>query len=77
MGGGHLMTRTGYDISHLISILKRFKEKYQVEIILEPGSAIAWQTGDLVAHVVDIVDNHGIKNTHDRRLLYRSHAGYS
>ena len=61
MGGGHLMTRAGYDIPHLISILKKFKEKYRVDIILEPGSAIAWQTGELVAHVVDIVDNHDIK----------------
>jgi hypothetical protein len=36
MGGGHLMTRAGYDIPHLISILKKFKEKYRVDIILEP-----------------------------------------
>lgn len=61
MGGGHLMTREGYDTEHLVRLLRQFKEKYQVEIILEPGSAIAWQTGDLIAHVVDIVDNHGIK----------------
>lgn len=61
MGGGHLMTRKGYDTEHLISLLKNFKEKYDVEIILEPGSAIAWQTGDLVSNIVDIVDNHGIK----------------
>lgn len=61
MGGGHLMTREGYDTAHLVRLLRQFKEKYQVEVILEPGSAIAWQTGDLVAHVVDIVDNHGIK----------------
>ncbi|MCC7149368.1 MAG: carboxynorspermidine decarboxylase [Saprospiraceae bacterium] len=61
MGGGHLMTREGYDTAHLVRLLRQFKEKYQIEVILEPGSAIAWQTGDLVAHVVDIVDNHGIK----------------
>ena len=60
MGGGHLMTRTGYDIQHLISLLKKFKERYNVKVILEPGSAIAWQTGDLVANIVDIVNNHGI-----------------
>lgn len=61
MGGGHLMTREGYDTNHLVQILKAFKEKHQVEIILEPGSAIAWQTGDLVSTVLDIVDNGGEK----------------
>ena len=55
MGGGHLMTRKGYDTDHLIKVLKNFKEKYNVNIILEPGSAIAWQTGDLVSNIIDIV----------------------
>ncbi|MCB0642366.1 MAG: carboxynorspermidine decarboxylase [Phaeodactylibacter sp.] len=54
MGGGHLMTRAGYDVEHLVRILKAFKEKHQLQIILEPGSAIAWQTGELVATVLDI-----------------------
>jgi carboxynorspermidine decarboxylase len=62
MGGGHLMTREGYDVEHLIVVLKNFKAKYpNLEIILEPGSAIAWQTGDLTSTVLDIVDNKGIK----------------
>ncbi|MCL1943146.1 MAG: carboxynorspermidine decarboxylase [Candidatus Azobacteroides sp.] len=62
MGGGHLMTRKDYDVEHLISLLKSFKRKYpHLEIILEPGSAFVWQTGVLVADVVDIVDNGGIK----------------
>lgn len=61
MGGGHLLTREGYDVDHLINILKRFKEKHQVDIILEPGSAIAWQTGDLLSTVLDVVDNGGVK----------------
>lgn len=61
MGGGHLMTRKGYDLNHLISLLKNFKEKHNVEIILEPGSAVAWETGILVASVVDIVKKLGIK----------------
>jgi carboxynorspermidine decarboxylase len=61
MGGGHLMTHRDYDTEHLIGLLTRFREKYGVEIILEPGSAIAWQTGDLVANIVDIVENHGVK----------------
>lgn len=61
-GGGHLMTKKGYDIDHLIQLLKKFKSKYpNLHIILEPGSAIAWQTGDLVSTVLDIVDNKGIK----------------
>jgi len=61
MGGGHLMTRAGYDTEHLIKLLTTFRKKYNVEVILEPGSAIAWQTGDLVSFVLDIVENHGIK----------------
>lgn len=62
MGGGHLMTRGDYDVEHLIGLLKRFKAKYPLlEIVLEPGSAFAWQTGVLVSTVVDIVDNGGIK----------------
>ncbi len=62
MGGGHLMTRKGYDTDHLVSLLKSFRAKYpNLEIILEPGSAFAWQTGFLLATVVDIVENHGIR----------------
>lgn len=61
MGGGHLITREGYDIDHLIKILKRFRENTGLHIILEPGSAFAWETGELVATVEDIVENQGIK----------------
>jgi carboxynorspermidine decarboxylase len=61
MGGGHLMTKKGYDTGHLIKILKAFKNKWKVEVVLEPGSAIAWQTGDLVATVLDIHESRGIK----------------
>jgi carboxynorspermidine decarboxylase len=61
MGGGHLITRNGYDVDHLIKILRRFREKYGLHIILEPGSAFAWETGELVASVEDIVENQGIK----------------
>ena len=60
MGGGHLMTREGYDTDHLIGVLKRFREKYEVDVILEPGSAIAWQTGVLVSTVLDVFDSQGI-----------------
>ncbi len=61
MGGGHLMTRQGYDTEHLVSVLKAFKAKYpHLHVILEPGSAFVWQTGELVSTVQDIVSNHGI-----------------
>lgn len=60
MGGGHLMTREGYDTDHLIKILKRFREESGLHVILEPGSAFAWETGELVATVEDIVENQGI-----------------
>lgn len=54
-GGGHLMTRKGYNIEHLINIIRAFRERWGVEVILEPGSAFAWQTGVLTSKVVDIV----------------------
>jgi carboxynorspermidine decarboxylase len=60
-GGGHLMTRQGYDINHLIKVLKDFKKRYpNLEVILEPGSAVAWDTGVLVASVLDITKNNGV-----------------
>lgn len=62
MGGGHLMTREGYNTDHLIQVLKAFKGKHpHLLLILEPGSAFAWRTGELVSTVLDIVDNKGIK----------------
>ena len=61
MGGGHLMTRKGYDHNHLIQLLKSFRRKYNVKVILEPGSAIAWDTGVLVSTVQDVVEHKGIK----------------
>ncbi|GAB3992646.1 carboxynorspermidine decarboxylase [Spirosoma daeguense] len=60
-GGGHLMTREGYDTDHLIQLLTTFREKYNVDVILEPGSAIAWQTGVLVSSVLDVLDSQGIQ----------------
>lgn len=61
-GGGHLMTRADYDVEHLISLLKQFKSRYPwLEVIMEPGSAFAWRTGELVSTVVDIVENKGIR----------------
>ena len=62
MGGGHLMTHKDYDVEHLITLLKNFRAKYpHLHIILEPGSAFAWQTGFLLSTVLDVVENKGIK----------------
>ncbi len=62
MGGGHLMTRENYDVEFLIELLKNFQNKYpNLKLILEPGSAFAWETGILVSTVEDIVENHGQK----------------
>jgi carboxynorspermidine decarboxylase len=61
MGGGHLITKKGYDIDHLVKLLVDFKNKYGAKIILEPGSAFTYQTGYLVSTVLDIVENSDIK----------------
>ncbi|MFG6385774.1 MAG: carboxynorspermidine decarboxylase [Muribaculaceae bacterium] len=61
MGGGHLMTREGYDTDHLVKLLRGFKQRYPwIQVILEPGSAFTWRTGDLITSVVDVVENDGI-----------------
>ncbi len=61
-GGGHLMTRSDYDIDLLVSELQAFHQRYPwLKVILEPGSAFGWQTGPLVSQVVDIVEDNGIK----------------
>jgi carboxynorspermidine decarboxylase len=56
-GGGHHITRPGYDLDLLCSLLTRFSTKYGVQIYLEPGEAIALNAGFLVASVLDIIDN--------------------
>jgi carboxynorspermidine decarboxylase len=61
MGGGHLVTRKDYNTGHLVDILKKFKERTGLHLILEPGSAFAWETGELVSTVEDIVENQGIR----------------
>lgn len=62
LGGGHLMTHADYNIELLISELKALRLRHpNLKVILEPGSAFAWQTGPLVASVVDIVTNKGIR----------------
>ncbi|PPK85617.1 carboxynorspermidine decarboxylase [Neolewinella xylanilytica] len=60
LGGGHLMTREGYDLDLLITTLQNLRERYpNLQVILEPGSAHVWQTGYLSATVLDIVNNYG------------------
>ncbi|MDE6166618.1 MAG: carboxynorspermidine decarboxylase [Muribaculaceae bacterium] len=62
MGGGHLMTRAGYDTARLVEILRGFRSRYPgLKVILEPGSAWTWRTGDLITEVVDVVENQGVK----------------
>ncbi|MCM1109216.1 MAG: carboxynorspermidine decarboxylase [Clostridium sp.] len=62
LGGGHLMTRNDYETERLVALLKGLKSRYpHLSVILEPGSAFGWQTGALVASVVDVVENKGIR----------------
>jgi len=56
-GGGHHITKKGYDVEKLIKIIKEFRVKYGVEVYLEPGEAVGWETGVLVSTVLDIVHN--------------------
>lgn len=57
-GGGHHITRKDYDVKRLIEVILEFRKKYpNVEVILEPGEAVGWQTGELVATVGDLVHN--------------------
>ncbi|QQR98434.1 MAG: carboxynorspermidine decarboxylase [Sphingobacteriales bacterium] len=62
-GGGHLITNENYNVEYGINVIQNFKQKYPniKEIILEPGSAIGWETGYLVATILDIVENGNIK----------------
>ena len=60
-GGGHHITRNDYNCALLVKIIKDFREKYNdIKVILEPGEAVGWQTGDLIGEVVDIVENDGL-----------------
>jgi carboxynorspermidine decarboxylase len=57
LGGGHHITREGYDIDGLVELIRHFREKYDLDVYLEPGEAIALNTGILVGEVLDIVRN--------------------
>jgi len=56
-GGGHHITRADYDVDLLIRLVGEFKARWNVEVYIEPGEAVGWQTGPLVASVLDIVRN--------------------
>lgn len=59
-GGGHHITRSDYNVDLLVDLVGNFKAKYGTEVYLEPGEAVGWECGVLVASVIDIVDN-GVK----------------
>jgi carboxynorspermidine decarboxylase len=62
LGGGHLMTREGYDVDLLVETLRGLQERYpHLQVILEPSSAYAWQTGVLLATVEDVITSGGIQ----------------
>jgi carboxynorspermidine decarboxylase len=60
-GGGHHITRPDYDVARLIRIVKDFRARRGVEVYLEPGEAIAINTGVLVSSVLDLTENSGIR----------------
>ena len=61
MGGGHHITRADYDIERLEKCIMHMRDKYDLEIYLEPGEAVALDAGYLETTVLDIVENNGIK----------------
>lgn len=63
MGGGHFITKEGYNVEHLIDILKKFRQRYPnlEEVILEPGQSVGYQTGYLVSTVQDIIPQKDFK----------------
>lgn len=62
MGGGHWITGKGYNVELLIALIKKLRSSYDLEIILEPGSAVGWETGVLVSTVLDVFSNQGQLN---------------
>lgn len=59
LGGGHHITKEGYNVPLLVKLLKEVALDYEAEVILEPGEAIGWECGFLLGEVVDIVKNNG------------------
>lgn len=62
MGGGHLITRKDYNTDLFVALMKKLKAEYpHLQLIIEPGSAFTWQTGDLEVTVLDVVENSGVR----------------
>ncbi len=61
-GGGHHITKPGYDVALLVQLIRQWKTRYDIEVFLEPGEAIAIGTGVLVSSVLDITCNADIHN---------------
>ena len=56
-GGGHHITKKGYDVEKLIRLITAFRKKYGVDVYLEPGEAVGWESGYLVTSVLDVFEN--------------------
>ena len=56
LGGGHHITREGYDVDGLVALILEIREKYGIDVYLEPGEAIALDAGILITEVMDIVN---------------------
>jgi len=61
LGGGHLITREHYDTALLVRLIRRLQDTYDLDVILEPGAAIAWHTGVLLATIEDRIERRGIR----------------
>ncbi len=59
MGGGHHITKNGYDTALLADVIRMFQQKYSLRVYLEPGEAVALNAGYLATRVLDIVRNNG------------------
>jgi carboxynorspermidine decarboxylase len=63
LGGGHLMTRKDYDVNHAIEVLNTFHSRHpHLQLLMEPGSAIAWETGFLIGKVLDLIPTDDVVN---------------
>jgi carboxynorspermidine decarboxylase len=62
-GGGHLMTRKDYDVEHAIAVLNAFHKRHpHIQLLMEPGSAIVWETGFLVGKILDLIPTDEVVN---------------
>jgi carboxynorspermidine decarboxylase len=63
LGGGHLMTRSDYDVNHAIELLTAFHSRHpHIQLLMEPGSAIAWETGFLMGTILDLIPTDELTN---------------